>query len=94
MKQTGSSDRFHIIVQRDTVRSDKRARLYRLCQATTLEEDVIENLGKINTGYPDVLRNFLEWGLKHSAPPVRMESRRFPSSIKALSPESPPIQHQ
>lgn len=65
MKKVGSSDKLHIIVQRDTAKAGQQACRYRVRKGTKIADDVVQNLGRINTGDPAVLKDFLEWGLKN-----------------------------
>ncbi|WP_050024907.1 clostripain-related cysteine peptidase [Verrucomicrobium sp. BvORR034] len=64
MKRVGSSDKLHIIVQRDTAAAGVMTQRLRLCQGTAVEADVVEEIGETNTGDPAVLEEFLDWGLK------------------------------
>lgn len=64
MKKVGSSDQLNIIAQRDTITEGAPTCRYRLRQGTKLDEDVVESLGETNTGDPEVLKDFLEWGLE------------------------------
>lgn len=63
MKTVGSSDKLHIIVQRDSAKKGSQATRMRIRKGTSIESDVLEPLGKINTGDPAVLEDFLVWGL-------------------------------
>ncbi len=65
MKKVGSSDKLHIIVQRDTAKAGQQARRYRVRKGTKISDDVVQKMGRINTGDPAVLKDFLEWGLKN-----------------------------
>ena len=62
MKKVGSSDRLQIIVQRDTAAAGIGTQRYRVCKGTLMEDDVVQSLGKTNTGDPKVLADFLKWG--------------------------------
>ena len=62
MKKVGSSDRLHVIVQRDTAAAGVPARRYRVRKGTSAEADVVLNIGETNTGDPKVLADFLKWG--------------------------------
>lgn len=62
MKSVGSSDKLHLIVQRDTVGAS--ARRLRLRKGTTVAGDSLVELGRVNSGDPAVLQDFLEWGLE------------------------------
>ena len=61
MKEVGSNQRVHIVVQCD--RAIAGAHRYYLRHGTTLREDELAALGTINTGDPRVLEAFLVWGL-------------------------------
>jgi hypothetical protein len=62
MKKVGSSDRIHVLVQRDTAAAGVPARRYRARKGTSAESDVVQNIGETNTGDPKVLADFLKWG--------------------------------
>lgn len=63
MKTVGSSDKVHIIVQRDSAKKGAQATRMRVRKGTTIASDVVKPLGKINTGDPAALEDFLNWGL-------------------------------
>lgn len=63
MKTVGSSDKLHIIVQRDSAKKGSQATRMRVRKGTPIQSDVLESMGKINTGDPAVLEDFLVWGL-------------------------------
>lgn len=65
MKKVGSSDRIHILVQRDTAAAGIPAYRYRVQKGTAMKDDVLMDLGETNTGDPKVLEDFLTWGMKH-----------------------------
>lgn len=65
MKKAGSTDRVHILVQRDTAARGIPAYRYRVQKGTPMEKDVLMKLGETNTGDPKVLADFLDWGLKN-----------------------------
>jgi hypothetical protein len=62
MKKVGSSDRIHVLVQRDTAAAGVPTRRYRVRKGTSAEDDVVQRIGETNTGDPKVLGEFLEWG--------------------------------
>lgn len=62
MKKVGSSDRIHVLVQRDTAAAGVPARRYRVRKGTRVEADVVQSIGETNTGDPKVLADFLKWG--------------------------------
>ncbi len=62
MKHVGSSDRIHVIVQRDTAAAGVPTQRYRVRKGTSAQEDVVATLGETNTGDPKVLADFLQWG--------------------------------
>lgn len=63
MKKVGSSDRIHVLVQRDTSAASQPTCRYRVRKGTPTEADVVQNLKETNTGDPKVLADFLQWGL-------------------------------
>jgi hypothetical protein len=63
IKKIGSSDRIHVVVQRDSATAGVGGRRYHVKKGTTMAQDEITNLGRINTGDPKVLSDFLSWGL-------------------------------
>ena len=62
MKKVGSSDRIHVLVQRDTAAAGVPAKRYRVRKGTSAEADVVQSIGETNTGDPKVLADFLKWG--------------------------------
>lgn len=64
MKRIGSTDRIHVIVQRDTAAAGVPTKRYRVLKGTDVEQDVVGELGETNTGDPNVLADFLDWGIK------------------------------
>lgn len=62
MKKIGSSDRIHVLVQRDTGAAGVATKRYRVRKGTGIEDDVVQKLGETNTGDPKVLADFLKWG--------------------------------
>jgi hypothetical protein len=62
MKDVGSGDEFDIVVQFDR-RGDIGTRRYHLQKGTTLEQDLVEDLGETNTGDPAVAIDFFTWGI-------------------------------
>lgn len=62
MKKVGSSDRIHVLVQRDTAAAGVPTRRYRVRKGTMAEDDVVQKIGETNTGDPKVLADFLKWG--------------------------------
>lgn len=65
MKKTGSSDQINVLAQFDRAGSKISTKRYRLRAGTTLQSDLVGDLGETNTGDPAVLRNFLTWGIKN-----------------------------
>ncbi len=61
MKKAGSSARVNILAQLDTRQSNQTFRYHLQDEVTTLEEDVVETMGEINTGDPAELVNFVKW---------------------------------
>jgi hypothetical protein len=62
MKKVGSSERLHVIVQRDTAAAGLPVQRYRVRKGTSAEADVVQSIGETNTGDPKVLADFLKWG--------------------------------
>lgn len=62
MKRVGSSDKIHVIVQRDTAAAGVPTRRYRVRKGGSAEDDVVQIIGETNTGDPKVLADFLQWG--------------------------------
>lgn len=63
MKKTGSSDKIHILVQRDTAAAGVPTVRYRARKGTSLNDDIVEKLGETNCGDPKVLADFIAWGM-------------------------------
>ena len=61
MKSVGSTDKVHVVVQRDS--AAQGAHRYYMRKGTTLKQDEVKDLGETNTGDPRVLEEFLNWGL-------------------------------
>lgn len=61
IKKVGSTPRVHVVVQRDS--AAEGAHRYYLRRGTSLKKDELSALGRINTGDPKVLQEFLTWGL-------------------------------
>lgn len=62
MKQVGSNAAVQVVVQFDRM-SDALTRRYMLTRDQPLETDVVQVLPETNTGDPDTLQSFVEWGL-------------------------------
>ncbi len=65
MKQVGSTEEINAVVQFDNADEAGMTRRYCLHKGTTAAKDVVQSLGKTNTGDPKVLRAFIEWGVKN-----------------------------
>ena len=65
MKKSGSSDKIHVLVQRDTERLGAGTCRYRVQKGTPLKKDEVQDLGETNTGDPAVLADFIAWGAKN-----------------------------
>lgn len=63
MKEVGSSDQLDILVQLDRA-GDVGTRRYHLKADTSLDDDLVEDLGETNTGDPAVATAFFVWGMK------------------------------
>lgn len=65
LKQIGSTDNVEILVQLDMMR-DGQTRRYRVRNGTSLEEDIVQELGETNTGDPQCAIDFFSWGVENS----------------------------
>ena len=65
MKKSGSSEKIHVLVQRDTERLGAGTCRYRVQKGTPLKKDEVQDLGETNTGDPAVLADFIAWGAKN-----------------------------
>ena len=63
MKKLGSSEKIHVLVQRDTERLGAGTVRYRVQKGTTLKQDAVQDLGETNTGDPAVLASFTAMGV-------------------------------
>lgn len=63
MKEAGSTDDVAVVAQFDRM-GDSGTRRYYLRKGTSLEDDVVEELGETNTGDPAVAIDFFTWGMK------------------------------
>ncbi len=63
MKKVGSNDKLNIIAQFDRAQGHTSQR-YVLRKGTKLAADSVAKLGKINTGDPKQLSDFIAWGVK------------------------------
>jgi hypothetical protein len=63
MKSVGSTAHVNIIAQFDRAGASQHTQRYYLRRASTLEQDVVANLGETNTGDPAVLESFAKWGI-------------------------------
>ena len=64
MKQVGSSEHLHVVVQFDRL-DDNHTRRYHVRHGTSLEDDLVEDIGETNTGDPAVAADFFSWGIEH-----------------------------
>lgn len=64
-KGLGPCDSINVLVQRDTSAAGVDTMRYRISDSPDLAADVVQNLGETNTGDPNVLQDFLTWGLKN-----------------------------
>lgn len=65
MKRVGSTEQINILAQLDTRQSNQTFRYHLQDETTTLEEDVVETMGEINTGDPAELVAFIKWARKY-----------------------------
>ena len=63
MKAVGSTPEVNIIAQFDRAGAHQQTSRYYVRKASTLEQDVVKNLGETNTGDPNVLESFAQWGI-------------------------------
>ena len=63
MKAVGSTPEVNIIAQFDRAGARQQTSRYYVRKASTLEQDVVANLGETNTGDPNVLESFAQWGI-------------------------------
>jgi hypothetical protein len=64
MKEVGSTAEVDVVVQFDRM-GDTGTNRYHLQKGTSLEEDLVEEIGETNTGDPAVAIDFFAWGLKN-----------------------------
>ena len=62
MKEIGSNADRNVVVQYDRAGAEGTKRYY-LRRGTVVARDVVQDLGETNSGDPQVLRDFLEWGV-------------------------------
>lgn len=62
MKEVGSTKKLRVVAQFDRM-SDHRTRRYYIRKSTTLEEDMVDDLGETNTGDRQVLIDFVIWAM-------------------------------
>jgi hypothetical protein len=60
-KKTGSNTHFNFVAEFDREGEGLPTNRYFLRRGTTLDADVVESLGEINTGNPDTLFAFIKW---------------------------------
>lgn len=65
MKKTGSTSGIHIIAQFDRAGTGVQTKRYYLKKGTSLDADAVESVGEINTGNPETLTAFINWGINH-----------------------------
>ncbi|NOJ96531.1 peptidase C11 [Corallococcus coralloides] len=65
LKQVGSTDDVDILVQLDRL-SDHQTRRYHVRKGTSVDDDVVEELGETNTGDPQCALSFFSWGIERS----------------------------
>jgi Clostripain family len=64
MKQVGSSDQLSIIAQFDREGAGGETNRYYVRKGGSLDKDRVQGLGETNTGDPEVLENFITWGMQ------------------------------
>ncbi|HZR84350.1 MAG TPA: clostripain-related cysteine peptidase [Candidatus Binatia bacterium] len=65
LKKVGSTSAVDVYVQLDTMRDD-HTRRYHVQKGTTLDDDVVMDLGETDTGDPKVAIDFFRWGIARS----------------------------
>jgi hypothetical protein len=63
MKKVGSSNEVNVIAQFDRATGHEAKRYY-LRKGGKVDDDAVASLGKVNTGDPQNLTEFIEWGVK------------------------------
>ena len=63
MKTVGSTDKLNIIAQFDRAEGHI-ARRYYLRKGGIVTGDAVASLGAVNTGDPEALKDFIQWGIK------------------------------
>jgi hypothetical protein len=65
MKKVGSSDQIVVVAQFDRAGVNQATIRYCLKKGTSLDEDAVQKLGETNTGDPEVLQDFVIWGIRN-----------------------------
>jgi hypothetical protein len=65
LKKVGSTSKVDVFAQIDSMRDDHTLR-YHVRKGTTVQDDVVMDLGETNTGDPKVAIDFFTWGMKQS----------------------------
>ena len=64
MKSVDTGGRVNLVVQFDRAETGRNTRRYALRHGSSLVSDGVENLGETNCGDPQVLEDFLLWGIR------------------------------
>ena len=64
MKKVGSTDQVNVLVQFDRSGPNITTKRYYIRQGGTMANDEVANLGETNMGDPQILADFLQWGIK------------------------------
>jgi hypothetical protein len=64
-KKVGSNGHFNVVAEFDREGPGLPTHRYYLRKGTSLQADVVESLGEINTGDPEVLFSFIKWAVDH-----------------------------
>ena len=59
----GSTSEINVVAQFDREGGGEGTKRFFLRKGTTLNKDVVEDLGETNTGDPSVLKSFIQWGI-------------------------------
>mgnify|MGYP001567417954 FL=1 len=63
MKKTGSTPDVNVVVQFDRAGEGLQTKRYYLQKGTSLNTDAVQSIDETNTGSPDSLIDFINWGI-------------------------------
>jgi hypothetical protein len=61
MKKVGTTTHINVVAEFDRARQNQQTNRYLLKKGTTLESDVVQSLGEVDTGAPRFLIDFVQW---------------------------------